>query len=175
MIMKVFAESVNEFFCSIDNSLSDKIPKTSNLLLENEYSVNPQNLRFEFEAINMSQLERVFGKFKTSKGSGADGIANHFLKIGLSVITESLCDMFNLSIATGVFPDSWKIARVAPIFNSDQSNDRSNCSPISVFSESRFITSFTTTLTKTDFLFNKQPGFRSLHAVVTCLLNCAND
>ena len=35
----------------------------------------------------MSQLERVFGKFKTSKGSGADGIANYFLKIGLPVIT----------------------------------------------------------------------------------------
>ena len=29
----------------------------------------------------MSQLERVFGKFKTSKGSGAEGIANYFLKI----------------------------------------------------------------------------------------------
>ena len=84
------AESMNEFFCSIGNTLSDKIPKTSNPLLENEYSVNPQNLRFEFEAINVSQLERVFGKFKTSKGSGADGIANYFLKIGLSVIAESL-------------------------------------------------------------------------------------
>ena len=96
------AESMNEFFCSIGNTLSDKIPKTSNPLLENEYSVNPQNLRFEFEAINVSQLERVFGKFKTSKGSGADGIANYFLKIGLSVIAESLCDIFNLSIATGV-------------------------------------------------------------------------
>ena len=70
----------------------------------------------------MSQSERVFGKFKTSKGFGADGIA----------IAESLCDMFNLSIATGVFPDSWKIARVVPIFESVQSNDRSNYRPISV-------------------------------------------
>ena len=74
----------------------------------------------------MSQSERVFGKFKTSKGSDGDGIANNFLKIGLPVIAESLCDMFNLSIATGVFPDSWKIARVGPIFKSRQSNDCSN-------------------------------------------------
>ena len=63
---------MNEFLCSIDNTLSDKIPKTSNSLIENEPLVKPKNLRFEFEAINMSQLERVFGKFKTSKGSGAD-------------------------------------------------------------------------------------------------------
>ena len=123
---------MNVFFCSIGNTLSDKIPKTSNPLLENEYSLNPQNLRFEFEAINISQLERVFSKFKTCKGSGADGIANYFLKIGLPVIAESLCDIFNLSITTGLFSDSWKIARVAPIFNSGQSNDRSNYILISV-------------------------------------------
>ena len=36
-----------------------------------------------------------------------------FLRLGLLVLIESLCDIFNLSIVTGVFPDSWKIARVA--------------------------------------------------------------
>ena len=64
--------------------------------------------------------------------NGADGIANHFLKIGLPVIIESLCDMFNLLIATGVFPDSWRIARIGPIFKSGQANDRYNYRPISV-------------------------------------------
>ena len=65
-------------------------------------------------------------------GFGTDCIANHFLKIGLPVISASLCDIFNLSIATGVFPDSCKIARVAPIFKSGQTDDRSNYRPISV-------------------------------------------
>ena len=68
-------------------------------------------------------MEKVFGKFKKSLGFGTDGIANHFLKIALPVIGESLCNIFNLSIATGAFPDSWKIARVAPIFKSGQSDD----------------------------------------------------
>ena len=122
-----------------------------------------------------------FGKFKTSKGSGADGIANYFLKIGLSVIAESLCDTFNLSIATGVFPDSWKIARVAPIFKSGQSNDRSNYRPISVLPFlSRVFAKLIYNqlydyLDKNRLLFSKQSGFRSLHSVVTCLLNCTND
>ena len=72
-------------------------------------------MRFEFQAVNITQVEKAFGKFKKSMGFGTDGIANHFLKIALPVISESLCSIFNLSIATGVFPDSWKIARVAPI------------------------------------------------------------
>ncbi len=74
----------------------------------------------------MPQVERIFGKFKTSKLYGADGIANHCLKIGLPVIAESICAMFNLSIATWVFPGGWKI------FKSGQSNDQSNYRPISV-------------------------------------------
>ena len=53
-------------------------------------------------------------------------------KLSAALISESLCDIFNLSIATGCFPDSWKIARVAPIFKSGQTNDRSNYRPISV-------------------------------------------
>ena len=77
-------------------------------------------------------MEKVFGKFKKSLGFGTDGIANHFLRIALPVIGESPCSIFILSIATGVFPDCWKIARVAPIFKSGQSDDRSNYRPISV-------------------------------------------
>ena len=69
-----------------------------------------------------------WGKFKTSVGFGTD----HFLKIGLPAISDSLCDICNLSIATGIFPDFWKIARAAPIFKSGPTDDRSNYRPISV-------------------------------------------
>ena len=84
---------------------------------------------FNFHDID---TRKVFGKLKTSKGCGNYGIASCFLKIALPVISESLCEIFNLSIATGCFPDSWKIARVAPIFKSGQPDDRSNYRPISV-------------------------------------------
>ena len=108
------AESINNFFCTIGETLSDKIPSARNPLLENDYEVNPVKNKFQFHVINTLQLEKIFSKFKTSKGCGTDGIASCFLKIALPVISESLCDIFNLSLATGCFPDSWKIARVAP-------------------------------------------------------------
>ena len=37
-----------------------------------------------------------------------DEIASYFLKISLSVISGSLCDIFNLSGATGVFQTAGK-------------------------------------------------------------------
>ena len=97
---------MNNFFCTIGETLSDKIAQTRNPLLENDYEVNPHKTKFMFHVIDKLQLGKVFGKLKTSKGSGTDGIASYFLKIAFPVISESLCDIFNLSIATGCFPDS---------------------------------------------------------------------
>ena len=126
------AELMNNFLCEIRKTLSDKIPQSSNPLLDNDYEVNPKSVKLYFEYINVTQLERVFGKFDTSKGSVPDGLANFFIKAGLPVIAESLCNIFNLSLATGVFPDSWKIVSVDPVFKSGEQDESSNYRPISV-------------------------------------------
>ena len=168
-------------FCSIGNTFSGKIPETLNPLLKNEYSVKPQDLRFEFKAIIVCQLEKIFGAFKTCNSSGADGIANHFLKIDLPAISESPCDRYNLSIATGVFPDRWKIVRVAPIIKSSQTDDRSTYRPISalLFASRVFEKSIYNHLYDyfdgNELLFSKESGSRSLHSVATFLLKFTSD
>ena len=143
--------------------------------------MNTQKTNFQFHVIDELQLGKVFGKLKTSKGSGTDGIASCFLKMALPVISESLCDIFNFSIATGCFPDSWKIARVAPIFKSGQPDDRSNYRPISVLPvlarvfEKLIYNQLYDYLDKNKLLFLNQSGFRALHSAVTCLLNNTDD
>ena len=52
---KSIVEPMNNFFCSIENTLSGKIPETPNPLLENECTVKPQDIRFEFKAVDMYQ------------------------------------------------------------------------------------------------------------------------
>ena len=114
-------------------------------------------------------------------GSGPDGIANFFLKAGLPILAESLCDIFNLSLATGVFPDFWKVARVAPIFKNGEQTDLSNYRPISVLSflsrvfEKLVYNQLYEYLDENKHLCLHQSGFRSLHFVVTSLLNNKND
>ena len=51
-----------------------------------------------------------------------------------STILESLHYIFNLSLNTGVFPNDWKIARVTPIYKSEDKTDCGNYTPISIIS-----------------------------------------
>ena len=42
-------------------------------------------------------------KMKTLHGSGCDGVASFFIKIALPLISCSLCDLFNMSLFSGIF------------------------------------------------------------------------
>ena len=101
--------SMNEFFCTIGDRLSNKIPDKPNPLLSNEYSIDGPSSSFAFSAIMTGKLTASLNKMKTSLGSGSDGIASYFLNIALHIIKGSLCDLFNLSLFSGKFPDCWKL------------------------------------------------------------------
>ena len=47
-------------------------------------------------------------------------------------ISHSLCEIFNLSIITGVFPDEWKCSKVIPLYKQGERADMNNYHPISV-------------------------------------------
>ena len=126
---------MNEFFCGVRRNLSVKMPQQPNPLLSGEYKINEsteQPTEFEFHPVNVTTINRALGKMKKSLGFGSDGSARNFLKIAFPVICNSICDIFNFSIFSESFPDSWKIARVAPIFKGGKPDDRSNYRLISV-------------------------------------------
>ena len=119
---------------------------------------------------------------KTSFGFGSDGIASHFIKIAFPIISRSPCRIYNLSIESGIFPDSWKIARVAPIFKSGSTEDRSNYRPISVLPvvvsrlfEKLIYDQLYEYLDSNKHLYIDQYSYQNLHSVVSCLMNCIND
>ena len=89
-----------------------------------------------------------------------------FLEACLPIIAESLYDIFDLSLATGSFPDSWKVARVALILKSGQRDVCSNYRPISVLRflsrvvEKLVYNHFYEYLDKKKLLFSLQSGFK---------------
>ena len=92
------------------------------------------------------------------------------------MICDSICHIFNFSIFSALFPVSWKIARVAPIFKGGKPDDRSNYRPSSVLPvvsrlfEKLIYDQLYQYLDKHKYLVSHQSGSRSLHSVVTCLL-----
>ena len=78
--------------------------------------------------------QRGVGQRQTTKISGVDNISSFFLKLTLPLVGNSLALLFNASIETSTFPDSWKIATVTSICNDGDKADKSNCRYISATS-----------------------------------------
>ena len=78
------------------------------------------------------QVYNLILSLDVSKATGADNISARMLKGTVSSITLSLTKMFNLSIKTGSFPQSWKCARVVPIPKGGDLSNPTNYRPISI-------------------------------------------
>ena len=69
---------------------------------------------------------------KACKATGVDNIPAKILKFSANIIAPSLTFIFNLSLATGVYIDEWKCARVTSIFKSGDRRQCENYRPISI-------------------------------------------
>ena len=114
---------MNEFCCSVGNEVCKDIPDTENVLLKGEYTINPTNAPFIFSSVVSKQVILAMNKFKTSNGFE---ISSFSLKAGISILAEPLSQLFSLPLSAGIFPDLWKIARIAPIYKDGKSDNRSN-------------------------------------------------
>ena len=59
---------------------------------------------------------------------GIDNISSRLLRLCSPYISDSICDIINHVMETGIFSDDWKKAKVHPtcIFKSDERNIPSN-------------------------------------------------
>ena len=89
--------------------------------------------------------------------------------------------LFNTSIETGQFPNTWKVARVTPIFIDGEKTNKSNFRPISVLPViSRLFEKLVTDqlykhMNENGQFSNDQSGFLRLRSTVMCLLKNTED
>ena len=77
-------------------------------------------------------MEEFKGKTKMKCLGDLEALKSFAFDSLKSVIYLNLTDIFNLSISSGVFPDDWKVAKVCPLFKSDERNHANNFRPILV-------------------------------------------
>ena len=152
-----------------------------NPLLSGEYEVNKDKAKFHFKTVELKDIRDAFAKVKTAKSFGIDNISSYFMKLALPYIENSLAFLFNTSIETSQFPDSWKVARITPIFKDGDKTEKSYYRPISVLPVisklfEKLVFNQLYLYMKDNGLFTSdQSGFLRLHSTLTCLLKMSDD
>ena len=90
-------------------------------------------------------------------------------------ISDSICDIINHVLETGIFSDDWKKAKVHPIYKSDERNIPSNYRPISILPaiseiiERVMHSQLLEYFQAGNLLTESQSGFRPNHSTSTAL------
>ena len=97
-------------------------------------NTNVNHNKFSFSSTSSSIVFSHLNKLCRSKATGLDNISAKIIRECADMISVSLCDLFNKSLLSGIFPDDWKCARVTPLFKQGEASDLNNYRPISVIS-----------------------------------------
>ena len=77
---------------------------------------------FSFRKVTREQVKKQIQKVDNKESFGHDSISYGFLKKMSKWIVGELTEIMNLSLETKYYPESWKIARVKPLFKGEGSD-----------------------------------------------------
>ena len=141
----------------------------------------PLDAEFNISLVDESFILCQLQNLNVSKATGIDNISAKYLKMAAPAISKHLTKILNLSIKNGTFPDSFKKAKVTPIFKKGSKTDVNNFRPISVLPTlnsiyerhvSKCLTNF---LDNYNLIYKLQSGFRRLHSCQTALTKVVDN
>ena len=169
---RAIADLLNNYFSSVftveDLSF---IPNASS-----KFDFNNSEILSEI-LIDEKLVEEKLGKLNTSKSQGADELNPKLLSELRNVLCKPLTSLFNTSVQTGVIPQDWRDASVAPLHKKGSKNKSENYRPVSLTSiiskllKSIVKDSFVKHFDKYSLIRNSQHGFISGKACLTNLLD----
>jgi len=160
---------LNNFFSEVGKSISVKImppPVTYRHFLKN---INSKNSLF-LAPSDTYEIQRLIKNLKIKPNSSPNDIPSKFFKIASCIVSEWLSNFFNKCMTIGEFPESLKIADIAPIPKARSPSSSSEYRPISVlpvFSklfEKNLYHRIYSYLTEHNLIDKRQYGFRENHS-----------
>ena len=178
------ANKFNEFFTSLHKDLISSGKKrtyNSSKLSNFVDSKVPEGIEFDIPPVSASFIHQQLQNLKVNKATGVDDISAKYLKLSASVISQPLATILNLSIASGIYPDDLKKAKVTPIFKKGEKQDINNYRPISVLPvitgifERHISTCLISFLDAHKLIYEQQSGFRRHHSCQTSLTKMVDN
>ena len=171
------SEAFSKHFTTVGPKLAEKIEiQPSDDLLE-YLGDKTGGTKFKLQPVSVGYVERAIKALNNSKSPGADRIPVKILKDAINLVSEPLTLIYNSSLERGIFPQIWKLARVAPIHKAGTKTDVNNYRPISVLSVVSRILEKTAHDQLMEFLKGQnrlclnQFAFQKLYSTLACLLN----
>lgn len=177
---KTIVEKFNEYFVNIGPSLAKNIPVIPNKTVKDTLPNSNKDSLF-LEPCTPNEIQNIVNSLKNSKGLGLDGFSTSIIKQIITTILSPLTTIFNKSLESGVFPEKLKLAKVTPIYKSDDKKLLSNYRPISVlpiFSkilEKLMYVRLEKFIEKHNILCENQFGFREKHSTYMALLDICDQ
>lgn len=160
----------NNYFVNVGKNLATK---TLNKLRETQASLaskvkmNKSTLKsFYMNPTDENEVSNIILDLKPDSSPGLDKCTPLLIKLIRESILKPLTHIFNLSLASGIFPSSWKLAIISPIHKNGEKDNPCNYRPISlliIFSkllEKLVHKRITTYLEDNGLIPNRQYGFR---------------
>ena len=162
------ANAFNHYFVNVGKSLSQAIPRVDASF--SSFLFNPLPHSFFLSPTSVQEIQDIILSLKSGKASGPFSIPVSLLKILSSIIAKPSEILYNLSFSSGTVPDSFKMARVIPVYKSGSSSSLSNYRPISLLSifnqilEKLMYNRLYKYLEKYNIIYSGQFGFRANHS-----------
>jgi len=174
------AEAMNEFFINKVKTLQSKIDQSrkEDPIERIRKNVNAKwRPNFSFRDVKIKEVVQILRKMKSSKSCGLDQISSELTKPVIEVIAPAITDLINSSLAEGVFPEIFKIAKVICVYKGRGSKkDKSSYRPVSNLSligkclEVAVEMQLGAYCEKFNLLGSHQHGFRKSRSTSTALL-----
>ena len=124
------ANASSDYFINIGSTLANNIPKTTTSTADYLNATN--NNSIFITPTDTEEILSIVALLKPNASPGYDAISPKVVRKCISHIGNSVCDIFNKSLLSGIFRDGLKLAKVIPIYKADDRLSVSNYRPISV-------------------------------------------
>ena len=120
----IIANHFNSFFTSVAGKILKNIPKAKKTF--NSFLTKSNTKTLFLSSTTLAKVASILKTFNLNKAIGPNSLSNEILMDLKSEISEPLSNLIYLSLNTGVFPNSPKLAKVIPVFKKSNQQECNN-------------------------------------------------